>query len=162
MLCVIHNYYRLTTKYTRKQNGNGISPCFLRDGVHADFFFLLQLSISSTSSPLAARYTLVCIGSPFRGACPGPLARVPLPPSPLDFPESQIAVPQLECNFSDLIHCRLERVNMFSSSLQMSSSSTSNSWPSNRLMGEKEEEEEGGRGERQTRQGRARLGLILD
>jgi len=80
----------------------------------------------------------------------------------LDFPESQIAVPQLECKFSDLIHCRLERVNMSSSSLQMSCSSTSNSWPSNRLMGEKEEEEEEGRGERQTRQGRARLGLILD
>ena len=92
------------------------------------------------------------------------MPRSPSKISPPSFPESQtmFAVPQLECNFSDFIHCRLVRVNMSSSSLQMSSSCTSNSWPSNRLMGEKEEEEEGGRRERLTRQGRARLGLILD
>lgn len=41
----------------------------------------------------------------------------------------------------------------------MSSSSTSNNWPSSRLMGEKEEGEVG---ERQTRQRRARLGLVVD
>ena len=78
-------WYTITTDSPQNiQESKTVMACFLRDGVHADFFSCFSLVLPAhlvlwwLDTPL---FLLVGNSSPFRGACPDLLARFPLPPS---------------------------------------------------------------------------------